>query len=147
MKTKSVSTPIALALLIALSCFGVSLVTAQSDPDDFADADVIVIDAEDYEKDRKGPVAFSHFKHAKDYGISCWDCHHEYEDWENLWRPWAEVYQCVECHSTEKTEKDPPNLHKAFHLSCRGCHKEMGEKGIKTGPYRKCSGCHERRSE
>ena len=45
--------------------------------------DVVIIDNEGYKKDRKGPVEFSHRKHAQDYRVLCWECHHEYKDKEN----------------------------------------------------------------
>ena len=147
MKTKSIPNLIAFILLVVIAGFGVSLITAQSTSTAAANLDEIVIATEDYEKDRKGPVKFTHFKHARDYKISCWECHHDYDGEENNWKPWEGETKCIECHDTDKAEKDPPNLHKAFHLNCRGCHKQMEEKGMKTGPYRQCYGCHEKREK
>ena len=44
--------------------------------------DQITLHYQTYEKDRQGPVGFSHLKHAREYQISCWECHHEYSDGE-----------------------------------------------------------------
>jgi hypothetical protein len=45
-------------------------------------ADIIVIDNKGYDQDRRGPVKFTHKKHAEDYKVACNECHHEYENGE-----------------------------------------------------------------
>jgi hypothetical protein len=110
------------------------------------DLDVIILDTEGYKKDRKGPVEFSHRKHAQDYRVLCWECHHEYKGKENVWVPWAETKKCQECHDPVKKEITEIKLQKAYHLNCKGCHKTLAEEDKRTGAYRKCAGCHKKQS-
>ena len=110
------------------------------------DLDVLILDNEGYKKDRKGPVEFSHRKHAKDYRVLCWECHHEYKDKENVWAPWAETKKCRECHDPLKKEITEIKLQKAFHYNCKGCHKALAKEEKKTGAYQKCAGCHKKQS-
>ena len=109
------------------------------------DGDMIEIDNEDYRKDRKGPVKFSHRKHAQDYNVACWDCHHEYEDEINIYSPWgSEQKQCVECHTAVEDNETGIKLQRAFHLNCKTCHlTDVQENKGSTAPV-KCLGCHER---
>lgn len=109
-----------------------------------SDGDVIVIDNEDYKSKRRGPVAFSHLKHAKDYKISCWDCHHEYEDNVNVWVPWSETARCADCHDPGKGDSEMVGLQKAYHMNCKTCHQQLADQKKKTGPYRGCYGCHQK---
>jgi len=105
--------------------------------------DVLTLDNKGYKSDRKGPVTFTHRKHAMDYRVSCWDCHHEFKDGKNVWSPWeGETQQCVKCHDPEKTRDKVVNLQKAFHLNCKTCHQELAAQKKKTGPHKKCLGCH-----
>ena len=107
--------------------------------------DVIVISNDVYEKDRRGPVTFSHRKHAKEYKILCWECHHEYEDDVNTWSPWDGAEKCSECHDPDEKMDEVMRLQTAFHVNCKNCHKAMAEENKKTGPYRKCLTCHEKK--
>ncbi len=104
--------------------------------------DSILINHEGYKKDRKGPVEFSHRKHALDYRIQCWECHHDYQDGKNVYSPWAETKPCYSCHDPVKKETTEMNLQRAFHLNCKTCHKKLVEEGKKSGVYRECQGCH-----
>jgi hypothetical protein len=104
--------------------------------------DVIVIDNEGYKSDRKGPVTFTHKKHALDYRVSCWECHHEFKDGKNVWAPWENTTQCSECHDPQKDQGKAWNLQKAFHVNCKNCHQGLAAQKKKTGPYKKCFGCH-----
>ena len=106
------------------------------------DVDSILIDNEGYKKQRKGPVEFSHLEHAREYKLSCWDCHHDYKDEENVWVPWGKTQKCSACHDPKKKQGNVANLQKAFHLNCRNCHKDLLKQDKDTGPYRECSGCH-----
>jgi Class III cytochrome C family len=109
------------------------------------DLDVIIINNKEYKSKRRGPVSFSHLKHAKDYNISCWQCHHEYDDSVNVWVPWSgDTPGCADCHEPGKGEDKMPGLQKAYHLLCRDCHKTLQEQHKKTGPYRGCLECHEK---
>lgn len=109
------------------------------------DLDTILIDNEDYEKDRKGPVLFPHKKHARDFKILCWDCHHEYDDGENIYSPWGDAYACIDCHDPYEKMDNIVKLQTAYHLSCKGCHEKMEIYGDEPLAYRKCNRCHEDR--
>ncbi len=110
-----------------------------------AGLDVIRIDNDIYERDRKGPVIFSHRKHALDYKILCWDCHHDYDnEGINVWNPWDETLACSECHDPTEAFDDVMKLQTAYHVNCKNCHKAMARDDKKTGPHRKCLTCHEK---
>lgn len=107
--------------------------------------DFIVIDNDIYEKDRKGPVYLEHKKHAREYGVSCWECHHDYDnDGENLWSPWEETQKCMECHDPEEEWENILKLQTAYHVTCKDCHKEKAIFGDDPLAYRKCTTCHEK---
>jgi hypothetical protein len=115
----------------------------QEEMSETEDLDTIVIDNKDYEKDRKGPVIFPHLAHARDYKILCWDCHHEYDDGENIYEPWVETLACIDCHDPYEKFDTIVKLQTAYHLSCKGCHEEMKIYGDEPLAYRKCNRCHE----
>jgi hypothetical protein len=104
--------------------------------------DVLTLDNKAYKSDRKGPVTFTHRKHAMEYRVSCWDCHHEYKDGKNIWSPWGETKQCAQCHDPVKSQDKVMNLQKAYHVNCKTCHQNLAAQKKKTGPHRKCLGCH-----
>jgi len=56
-------------VLTGLIFLTVGVLTAADAPD------VINIENKGYKSERKGPVDFTHRKHALDYRVSCWDCH------------------------------------------------------------------------
>ncbi|NLA75304.1 MAG: cytochrome c3 family protein, partial [Deltaproteobacteria bacterium] len=94
---------IPLILLLAFSaCFliaGSRLTSAQDENEEKENHEIIIIENNCYRRDRKGPVRFEHVKHARDYKISCWECHHDYDkDGINAWSPWEESKGCSECH-------------------------------------------------
>jgi len=111
------------------------------------ETNVIIINNEDYKKDRKGSVKLSHTKHAKDYNVSCWECHHEYDEKINLWTPLSETMNCLECHDPIDVQDEAMRLQTAYHLNCKGCHKKLAQEKKTTGPYRKCLKCHEKKTE
>ena len=113
-------------------------------PASSSDLDVIIIDNKDYKSKRRGPVPFSHLKHAKDYKVSCWECHHEYEENANVWVPWSDTARCADCHDPGKGEGKMVGLQKAYHVNCKTCHQNLAKENKKTGPYRGCFGCHEK---
>ena len=107
------------------------------------DLDTIVIDNDVYEKDRKGPVIFPHKKHARDYKILCWECHHEYDDGDNIYSPWDTTLACSDCHDPDEKMDTVVKLQTAYHLSCKKCHEERKIYGDEPFAYRKCNRCHE----
>jgi len=90
-----------------------------------------------------GDVTFHHKLHSslENVGgvdkVECSTCHHTYQEGEV-------VKACGDCHIRKKS-KDPesaPDLKKAFHYRCRGCHKYTMEEGKPAGPDKKCKLCH-----
>jgi hypothetical protein len=110
----------------------------------------IMVENTGYKKDRRGAVLLTHTKHSLDYGVSCWDCHHVYEDYEviddkkNLYSPLETTQKCNECHDPLKVIDTAMKLQTAYHMNCKGCHKELAIKNEKTGAFRKCLKCHEK---
>ncbi|MFC1532816.1 cytochrome c3 family protein [Thermodesulfobacteriota bacterium] len=138
-----------LSAVFILTVYGNKAVTAvlAGEPENTTDIqklDVIVIDNKDYyEKDRKGPVSFPHKKHAREYKLLCWECHHEYEDGKNIYSPWGATEKCSECHDPEEKQDDVMKLQTAYHLNCKICHKTLAIFGDEPLVYRKCTKCHE----
>lgn len=97
----------------------------------------IKIDGKGYEKDKKGPVAFAHQKHAE--FRACIDCHHDYKD---VVEKGQSVRKCSECHDPLRKEGKAIRLQNAYHKKCRNCHKKLAKAGKPTGPFKECSGCH-----
>ena len=112
---------------------------AKADP---RNLDLILLNNQGYKKKRKGPVEFTHKKHVYQYKLFCWDCHHDYKEGQNVWVPWGETKRCNQCHDPKSKEHNKIMLQKAFHYQCKGCHKDLAKKKMKTGAYRKCGGCH-----
>ena len=123
--------------------WGPSVAGAEKAKNPSSNLDVIIIDNDDYSVKRRGPVSFTHLKHAREYGVSCWDCHHEFEDNVNIWVPWGPTARCADCHDPFGDE-EVYGIQKAFHVNCRGCHQTMVDQGKQSGPHRGCFGCHER---
>lgn len=101
----------------------------------------ILIYDESYTSHRKGPVPFSHQAHAEDYGLSCDECHHRYENGKNVWEEGDEVQKCSACHDAKESKGEVKKLQIAFHRNCKDCHKESGSE---DAPYKTCYGCHEK---
>lgn len=117
---------------------------------DQAVPDEVVISPEEngFEKILKGPVKLSHKKHSVDYKVACTECHHAFKDGKNVWKEGDHVQACKECHKMERTEQDGNKVYKlknAFHKNCKDCHKALQKEGKKTGPFRKCNDCHEKK--
>lgn len=110
-----------------------------------SDLDVITIENEGYERDKYGPVTFPHKRHAKDFRILCWECHHNYKDGVNIWLPWEETLSCGECHEPVAGKEGATSLKKAYHVGCRTCHKDLEKQKKASGPGRGCYGCHEKK--
>jgi len=130
---------IIMVCLVALLAWGVTVAEEESMPED------IVIDNSVYEPDRKGPVYFSHLAHYDDYEVACEDCHHEYEDAENVWTEGDPVKKCETCHDPTESEGEVKKLRIAFHTNCKFCHVNLFKEGIsEDAPYKSCYDCHER---
>jgi hypothetical protein len=107
--------------------------------------DTIVIDNGGYEKDRKGPVSFSHLSHTEDYEASCDACHHVYQEGENVWKEGDAVKKCGDCHSPLESKENVKKLSIAFHKNCKSCHKKALKEGVsEDAPFKSCYHCHER---
>ena len=127
-------------------CLGLFAWASDAEESEKKNLDDIRIENEGYERDIKGPVPFSHRAHAKDYGISCWDCHHVYEGGENTWMPWGDSSQeCSACHDPNEKQGDVDKLQNAYHNNCKDCHKALAEEEKPTGPFRKCNDCHQKK--
>ena len=130
-----------LFLFIMLVCAGMLTTSGILTAADFPEK--IVIDGKGYKKDMKGPVNFNHSLHATDYGVECTECHHRYENGENVWNAQDEVKKCSECHDAAKSEGNVKKLMTAYHNNCKNCHKEKSKEG-KNMPDKKCEGCHQK---
>ena len=105
--------------------------------------DQITLHYQTYEKDRQGPVGFSHLKHAREYQVSCWECHHEYGDGEkNIWAPWGITEKCIKCHESGEEKEGVISLTAAFHLNCRTCHEKRDIYKGDVKLYKECGKCH-----
>ena len=108
--------------------------------------DEVTIQEEGYKKDKKGPVILSHKKHTVEYKVACADCHHEYKDGKNVWKEGDPVKKCSECHDPLKKQGNAMKLQSAYHKNCKNCHKALVTEGkSKTAPYKKCTGCHQKK--
>lgn len=98
----------------------------------------------------KCPVEFNHQAHAEDYGIACTDCHHKYENGQNVWKQGDPACPCSSCHTelTIKGEKKLPeaeqklNLKLAYHNNCIDCHRAKKKEDSKTSAPTTCTACH-----
>jgi hypothetical protein len=108
--------------------------------------DEITLSNKGYKKDKKGPVKFDHKKHNVDYKIACTECHHKYEGGKNVWKEGDKVQKCSACHNPKKKEGKVMKLQNAYHRNCKNCHKALKKEGKKTGPFKKCNDCHQKKS-
>ena len=134
--------------------------------------EIITIENKGYQKDRKSPAKFEHVKHAREYQISCWECHHEYKDEkleekpvetpaeqdeqtvekeqpkpkylteQNIWSPWGKTKKCSECHDPKEKKDDVIMLQAAYHRNCKNCHEDKKIFKDDYMEYRKCASCH-----
>jgi hypothetical protein len=94
--------------------------------------------------DKYEAAEFEHWKHQDIYkfensSISCAKCHHESKKTDG-----SDAQKCSFCHKKEETEKDGKKalpLEKAYHETCKGCHKKTTDAGNKNAPT-KCTECH-----
>ena len=131
-----------IALIFAVTLMAGNLFQVNADTKEDRDLNEININYKGYAKDRRGPVPFPHLYHAKEYGIACWDCHHDIKDGENIWVPWGETNPCITCHPAQTKKPEDISLQRAFHYGCKRCHLKMAGEGTFTEDPRKCSSCH-----
>ena len=121
--------------------------------------DVITIDNKGYKKDRKDPAKFEHVKHAREYAISCWECHHEYKKDQAEEKPVKEVKseekeETVKNEESAKKEKALPKELTAANIwspwgitkKCSECHDPQEKKDdvikLQAAYHKNCKTCH-----
>ena len=102
--------------------------------------EMVVVNSDGFENPQRPPAVFRHDEHNESAGIEeCNECHHVYDDDGQLIEDESsEDQRCSECHETESSGRRP-DLMKAFHKNCKGCHLEK-----KNGPVM-CGQCHVRK--
>ncbi len=106
----------------------------------FAQEEIINLNADSELVRQRTPVAFSHELHMGLY--ECLDCHHKYENGENvldeddLVEDSPEV-NCGSCHD----DKASIDRQRAYHRQCMGCHIQVRKAGEASGPEM-CGACH-----
>ncbi|MBC7357904.1 MAG: cytochrome c3 family protein [Desulfacinum sp.] len=131
-------------LALALIFAGTLIAVASDAPD------VITLNSSLWPEHTKGLVEFTHKKHAEEYGIACADCHHKYENGQNVWKEGDPVQKCEECHNEptiQGEKKLPPdqqklNLKLAFHNNCIDCHKKLKKENKDSKAPVTCAQCH-----
>jgi hypothetical protein len=76
---------------------------------------------------------FDHDMHSMDYGLSCSDCHHDYDEEEG-----GMPQMCSDCHEPGAGDDFMLGRVEAFHKQCIGCHEDSGI----TPGKNDCAGCH-----
>jgi len=115
--------------------------------------DEIKLQNKGYKKDKKGAVKFTHKEHNVGYNVGCADCHHVYEDGKNVWTEKDHVDKCSKCHpiiwekGKKKKKGEAMKLQNAYHKNCKTCHKTLAKEGKKSGPFKKCNKCHEKKKK
>ena len=104
----------------------------------FSQEDMVVVDGDSFENQRRPSAVFRHDDHNDTAEIEeCNECHHVYENGEKLADESSEDQMCSDCH-TDKNSGNQPGLRKAFHLNCKSCHQTK-----RQGPVM-CGECHVR---
>lgn len=75
-------------------------------------------------------IVFDHHDHG---AVKCATCHHNFFD--NTGRD-----SCYFCHKIRR--ELALTIEHDFHTFCRDCHTKIAARGIKSGPVRRCTGCH-----
>lgn len=124
--------PLLVPLLILLS---MSLSFGQEE-------DILLDHPEAYKVKERSAVNFPHETHMEE--LECLDCHHRYENGENVLEE-DELEEgdpevlCGACHTTDSDVE----LRKAFHRQCMGCHIDLRKASQETGPEL-CGECHQK---
>jgi len=111
------------------------LLTAQSET-------ILINNKSVFKKENRPAVSFAHINHMDLEDVSCTDCHHRYENGENVLDPdelTEENISTIVCSSCHKKKSE---LEKAYHHRCIGCHDNL-KKGKTAGP-RMCGECHKK---
>ena len=141
MKSKKFVTAVILSIFLMFGFLQIGLIAGEDEP-----PDEITINNEGYKFKRRGPVHFEHLSHSEDYDIACNECHHDYQDGKNVWQEGDPVNKCIDCHDPNESDGNIKNLRLSFHRNCKTCHKDMAREGItEDAPFKKCSGCHEKK--
>jgi cytochrome c553 len=121
------------ACLGLVMLLGLILCTAAA----FSQEDMVKVDNRFFDNPQRSASVFEHDAHNETAGIEdCAACHHVYDDDGNLVEDESsEDSSCSECHG-DRDEGRMPNLRKAYHLNCKGCHFTEG-----AGPVL-CGECH-----
>ena len=101
-----------------------------------AQEDMEFVDNAMFDDPQRTSVPFRHDDHNERAELEdCTECHHIYEDGQKLEDESSEDQSCSDCHTLDD-EDGQPNLTKAFHLNCKGCHLKL-----RQGPIL-CGECH-----
>jgi hypothetical protein len=104
----------------------------------YSQEDMEQVDNSVFENPQRPPAVFRHDEHNEKAAIdACNVCHHVYEDGQLLEDESSEGELCADCHGFED-DGSQPGLEKAYHLNCKGCHRQAGQ-----GPLT-CGECHVR---
>ncbi len=107
----------------------------------------------------KGPVEFSHAKHATEYKnakgevISCGECHHDDKGQPLALKEGDNVQKCFECHNQPgelkgkdakgKSDAELIQYHaNAMHGNCIDCHRDYNKAFKTKAAPQTCTGCH-----
>lgn len=140
-------------LLVGLTCMFFLAVGVLTAGEKQKVSDEIKLQNKGYAKDKKGAVKLTHKKHNVDFKIACADCHHVYEGGKNIWKEGDKVEKCSKCHpiiwekGKKKKKGEAMKLQNAYHKNCKTCHKTLKKEGKKTGPFKKCNKCHEKKKK
>jgi hypothetical protein len=81
------------------------------------------------------PVPLTHFNHASTsadgYKIPCDKCHHT-----------GDRVACTDCHEEAEGDIEMPSARRAFHLMCKGCHRDEKKKKAAAKAPIECKDCH-----
>lgn len=126
--------PLSAIIVLALTVLGwLSVSHAQ-------ESEIVLDNANAYGRDQRPVVTFSHERHMDMF--DCLDCHHDFDNGENVLdedelEEGNPAIRCASCHDSHST----PDLERAYHLQCLGCHRQTRIDGQAAGPEL-CGGCH-----
>lgn len=122
-------------ILFVTILLGITLAMATA----YSQEDMQFVDNSEFENPQRPPAVFPHDVHNEAAGLEdCSECHHLFDDnGRKLEGESSEDQSCSECHGS-KDEGPKPNLRKAYHLNCKGCHLQKQQ-----GPIL-CAQCHVR---
>ena len=138
MRNKALAVIFLAALLGVVSLGGPAWADKYETPSGEAEEEMVLKNSEVFTQPRRGPVNFSHRAHHEDYKLKCTQCHHEFEEGKNVWRPGDAVGACADCHTSPYfSDEGMPSLWQAYHRNCRDCHKSVPD------APQSCEECHQ----